>query len=42
MVLDGGLMNINDFVARILLFFSYGSIIAGTMGWLGNAHLVMR
>jgi hypothetical protein len=37
-----GLMNMNDIVARILLFFAYGSIVAGTMGWFGNAHLVMR
>jgi hypothetical protein len=32
----------NGIVARVLLFFAYGSIIAGTIGWFGNAHLVMR
>jgi hypothetical protein len=37
-----GLMNMNDIVARILLLFAYGSIVAGTMGWFGNAHLVVR
>jgi hypothetical protein len=29
----------SDVVARILLFFAYSSIIAGTMGWFGNAHI---
>jgi hypothetical protein len=42
MVPDGGLMNMNDIVARLLLLFAYGSIVAATMGWLGSAHLVMR
>jgi hypothetical protein len=32
----------NGIVAGVLLFFAYGSIIAGTMGWFGNTHLVMR
>jgi hypothetical protein len=32
----------NDIVARILLFFAYASIMVGTTGWFGNAHLVLR
>jgi hypothetical protein len=32
----------SDIVARILLFAAYASILVGTMGWFGNAHLVMR
>jgi hypothetical protein len=38
----GGWANMNGIVARVLLFFAYGSIIAGTMGWFGNTHLVVR
>ena len=37
-----GLGNMNGIVARVLLFFAYGSIIVGTMGWFANTHLVMR
>jgi hypothetical protein len=37
-----GWANMNEIIARVLLFFAYGSIIAGTMGWFGNTHLVMR
>jgi hypothetical protein len=32
----------NDIVARILLFLACASIMVGTMGWYGNAHLVLR
>jgi hypothetical protein len=34
--------NMNDIVARILLFLAYASVMAGTTGWFGNAHLVLR
>jgi hypothetical protein len=34
--------NMNDIVARILLFLACASIMVGTMGWYGNAHLVLR
>jgi hypothetical protein len=32
----------NDIVARILLFLAYASVVVGTMGWFGNAHLILR
>jgi hypothetical protein len=37
-----GRTNMNVIVARILLFLAYASIMVGTTGWFGNAHLVLR
>jgi hypothetical protein len=33
-----GWVNMNDIVARVLLFFAYGSIVVATTGWFANTR----
>jgi hypothetical protein len=34
----GGWVNMNDIVARVLLFFAYGSIVVATTGWFASTR----
>jgi hypothetical protein len=34
----GGRVNMNDIVARVLLFLAYGSIVVATTGWFASTR----
>jgi hypothetical protein len=38
----GGIRWMNEIVARIMLFAAYASILGGTFGWFGHAHIAMQ